>query len=147
MRTLIIAIGMGCLLVSCTEPSARDRARAELSHRRAEWRSHGLHNYTFDFAVVCCINRPPSRIEVRADNVVKVTDIETGAQRDLAARPWPTIDSVFANATSALANRDNRVEISYDPRYDYPTRLSSFLMNVGDAGVVETAGDLVPLGP
>jgi hypothetical protein len=120
----------------------RERDLRDLDTHRDRWRADAIHDYVLEYSRSCFC--PPeitkrARIEVRGDNVVKVTDVQTGA--DLTNIPyasWPTIDSLFASARRIIADAGWKYEIAYDPTFAYISRFSGDIPNAIDDEFVQT---------
>lgn len=118
-----LACGAALVVVAaCNSPLApREQAERSLVRHEAQWRAAAIHDYAFDYDLIAMARNPEVRIEVRGDTVAGVEDLATGASLPRAG--WPTIDSVFAAARSALARPDDRVTVTYDESRGYPTRV------------------------
>ena len=129
VRPRTIAMGMlllGSLLASCsTDPTSPEFARTELSTALKRWRSASLTNYTFRGVVACyCIVDyiMPMRVTVRQGRVTEVVDIATGGIRPTTFRP--SVDSVFGLVLREIAERPERLQVTYDPTLGFPRTLT-----------------------
>lgn len=105
---------------------------AQLERQRARWVATRPASYRYETSVSCfCITRymGPWRVTVRHDSVTSVVAVNGAAAGlspplDTARRVRVEIDARFADAEAALRDTAiERVEIEYDERYGYPTRV------------------------
>jgi hypothetical protein len=113
----------------------------ELSSRHEQWESLRIHDYGFDYRVVPGFVQPSPafdavHIEVRADRIVSVVKLESGAP--VTSGSWPTVDSLFVAAEQAIAGGEHgdgtsSARIAYDAHYGFPTSITSGVPDVGGA--------------
>jgi hypothetical protein len=116
----------------------------ELRTRWAQWRAVGPESYSYELrrSCFCTVEAvTPARVEVRDGRVVDVRAIATGQPLSQPLRFVPTIDSLFVWAI-AEAERDGHVEVAYDGRHGYPTRLVIGTL-ANDAGVAYEVTNVV----
>ena len=126
-RTLVAkTLLLGSVLVGCsTDPTSPEFARTELSTALRRWRSASLTNYTFRGVIACyCIvdYTKPMRVTVRQGRVTEVVDIATGSARPTDFRP--SVDSVFGLVLREIAERPERLQVTYDPTLGFPRTLT-----------------------
>jgi hypothetical protein len=116
----------------------------ELRTRWVQWRAVGPESYSYELrrSCFCTVEAvTPARVEVRDGRVVAVRAIATGQPLSQPLSLVPTIDSLFVWAI-AEAERDGHVEVAYDRRDGYPTRLVIGTL-ANDAGVAYEVTNLV----
>ena len=137
-------------LASCsiTEPG-RAGESVDLARNRERWASAALHDYEFDYQLSCFCPAEavePVHIVVRGDQVVRVTSTRDGlpALRQFGA--WPTVPDLFESVRTLLERDVERLEVTYDPIYGYPTSiLVDVHLMVADDGSSQSAANLRPL--
>jgi hypothetical protein len=126
-------------------PGQRDSLRATLARERAQWRANDLRDYQFLLKVECFC--PGARgwllIEVRNGKAFKARD---SAGKPVALTDWntPSVDSLFAHveATSGL---DASVQITFDPRWHFPSYIRTVVRPGPDRWSIIEARDLRPI--
>jgi hypothetical protein len=118
-----------------------------LAQQESKWESRSLHDYLFDYHYQFAGITEAARIYVTDDSVAAAADLTTGAALSLdASSPWPTVDSLFARARSALGSKDVDVKITYHAALGYPTRIDVSPKVATPAGGSSTrAGSLQPI--
>jgi hypothetical protein len=117
-----------------------------LRKRRQQWDALAIRDYDFDYQRSCFCDPAsivPVRIEVRDDLVFRVLHRTTG--EDLTAlhyAGWPTIDSLFVR-TERNARGDYNLEIDYDPRFYFPSRVVADIPMMADDEYFLHAGNLI----
>lgn len=103
----------------------RDSLLSEVAARRAAWRARHIANYQIVVAVGCFCPWPsnPAVLEVRNGVVVALRDT-TGKSLGEPREPWSlyTVERLF-DAVEQSAQRDDVLDVAYDPRYDYPVQI------------------------
>jgi hypothetical protein len=101
----------------------RDALVREAQTRRAAWRALGITDYRLRVAVGCfCPWRDtPAVVEVRGGVAVGLRDT-SGRGFGKLREPWSlyTVETLF-DAVEQGARRNDLFEVTYDPRYGYPT--------------------------
>jgi|GEM_PF-711692 len=128
MRTAMSLMAVAVLLVTagCSSAIGPGNVRlAELEQQRSKWEQSGLNDYVFEYhhqfggAIAAVL------IHVVDGNVAEVTDLPESRTVDAASNTsWPTVESLFAEAESALSSKGTIVDISYDATLGYPSRIS-----------------------
>jgi len=99
-----------------------------LEQQQQAWRYVAPRAYDFEYSWQCFC--PGGGIwwhltveDGRVTNAA-VVDSATPGKGGIIPPPegWPTVDSVFARVTRALASSDS-VEVSYDPQFHFPSRV------------------------
>jgi hypothetical protein len=136
-----LALAAGCATVPAGEPGV-------VSTEERRWQAAGLRDYRYDFEQQCfCTEerRQPVTVEVRGGRVVRVVSRATG--REVPLRDdlrWYTVPELFARVAEARREGVLPLEVAYDPRLGYPTRIEAGSL-AADAGVVYLASNLRPL--
>jgi len=119
---------------------------SELQQRRAAWIARGIVDYRVELGISCFCGsdiRRPVLVEVRANAVSKVWDLETGkAVADLTR--YPTITELF-DAAIAERSRGGHVSVAYDRALGFPARLEVGTI-ANDAGTLYFLAELTVLG-
>ncbi|UCC75012.1 MAG: hypothetical protein JSV86_10800 [Gemmatimonadota bacterium] len=106
---------------ACSDVTGLER---ELEDNRALWESEGPASYSFDYHVVCyCLPEVtrPVTITVQHGEVVSVTYVDTGEPVDTPCLcDYPTVDDLFDEIESVLAEDPYSVRVDYDPELGYP---------------------------
>jgi Family of unknown function (DUF6174) len=101
----------------------RDALVREAQAHRAAWRALGINDYTLRVAVGCFCPWPstPGIVEVRGGVAVGLRDT-TGRPFGKVREPWLlyTVEGLF-DAVEQGATRNDLFEVTYDPRFGYPT--------------------------
>lgn len=129
----VTAVAVATLLSAAQCSAATDpqgnvvtEPRGSVAQRRAQWESHGVTNYRFDyhqtgFFIPC--TGPSVRVQVKGGTVDTVVELSTGKTLD-PKTCWPTIDQLFDRAAAAEAV-GALAAIEYDPVLGYPTRIQT----------------------
>ncbi len=89
----------------------------------ARWKSHQVHNYTFDQlrSCFCAYGGEKMRITVRSDSVVRVVRISDGTVlTEPSSNGYLPVDSLFGIITKRSGDS---LVIEYDPELGYPSKL------------------------
>ncbi|MPY68101.1 hypothetical protein F8S09_15700 [Deinococcus sp. SDU3-2] len=153
MRPLHLLIGLSVLLGSCTQvvsppgipPLPPVNPRCESSYRtpdwdalartlgeqRARWDALGQKNYDVTQAIPTLF-LPPTRVEVRGNQVVSATVVSTGQAVPEGNRSaFDTIDELYAYYTGLIERERQSPEscvtlsITFDPVFPIPNQISS----------------------
>lgn len=123
------------------DPGQRDSLRATLRRERALWRAANLRDYQFLLRVGCFC--PGIRgwllMEVRSSQLLRARD-STG--KAAALNDWNTfsIDGLFDHLEET-ADIDGVVQVAFDPRWHFPTFVSTVRLPGPDTwGVIEARG-------
>lgn len=137
--------GMVALPQGCREGYARPDFTAlnrELVAARARWRAAAPGSYRYDLHQIAApVLFPDTRVTVVNGRVTSTERLpgQEGAPNPLARR---TVDARFSDISRTLAaqrtGRCPEVQVTYDPKLGYPTRLYSGL---GDAGIMDGFGE------
>jgi hypothetical protein len=137
-------------LMSCslTEPgrSANDR---ELSQNRQRWANARIHDYEYDYQLVCFCGpeaTEPVHIVVRNDQVWTVTRTRDGLPTLNAYAKWPTVVDLFDQVQRRIAQKADRLDVTYDPTYGYPRTIAvDVYLQAADDESSQAASNLRPL--
>ena len=122
VRALLL---IGALVACSNDQMSPFWASLTLDKAWARWNSAGLSNYRFRSSVSCfCLDQytRPMRVTVRQGQVTEVVDIATGTARPLAYRQ--PVDSIFALIRTEIAERPERLQVTYDHSLGFPRRLT-----------------------
>jgi hypothetical protein len=120
----------------CSSPFGLDEKRL-LAGAREQWDDRPFRDYVFETGRACFCREEdigPVRITVRQNEIVTVTQIETGEAA--APESWYTIEQLFDLIPQfAGQNGVKDVAVEYDPTLGYPSSVRvRFDDNVLDAG-------------
>jgi hypothetical protein len=136
----LLALGFGAACAKApTGPSAPD-----LASERALWSAHHLTRYAYLYELTgfnVSFAGHPIRLVVLGDTVRSATDPTTGDTLSDAAS-FPTLDDLFDQAAAAIAS-GTLAAITYDPTFDYPSRMD--LSGMPDMSGSVLASSLEPL--
>lgn len=125
-RRIVRSLLLCSALAACSnDPTSPFWASLTLAKARARWNGAGLSNYRFLSSVSCeCLYEysRPLRVTVRQGQVTEVVDIATGTARPLAYRQ--PVDSIFALIRTEIAERPERLQVTYDHSLGFPRRLT-----------------------
>jgi hypothetical protein len=145
MRRLALAL---CLLLGACglfDFLTGDSQRERLQRNRDRWESLQIRDYDFDFDRSCFCPPEildPVRIEVRAGEISRIVNLQTGETVQPQFFGWPTIDSLFA-WTDRNFDVDYKLSITYDPTHHFPTRVQGDIPDAIDDEFVRTATNFV----
>jgi hypothetical protein len=113
------------VMVACNRTPTQER---ELAEQQRAWTAARPTAYAFRYRVSCfCANGMVRyRVRVRDGRVIDAAQIDP--LPSVASFPAPsdgylTVDSLFAWARRAYERRADRVAVSYDDKYHYPTKI------------------------
>jgi len=135
----------GCLGLLLLAPDGKDR-QERFDEALDRWNAHALTTYTYEYTRSCfCLPLPPVRVDVRDARVVRVTDLNTGADLDTAMVRLPTIDDLFDLVRYAIDEDARMLEVTYDETWGFPARGSiDISVNIADE---ETAFSVTAFTP
>ena len=118
-------IGLVALAACSGGPAPGQRAEVEVARQR--WEARSFQDYAFETSTSCfCppeINRRV-RVEVRNDQVVAVTLVETGNPVQSPLSYWFTIDELFDRILQ-MVDGEGEFELEFDPELGYPSLVNS----------------------
>ena len=97
----------------------------DLSDHRRRWVRLRISDYSYDFLRACFCGGPvrPLRVLVRNNEVVSVTDLETGAPPAFLPENWVgTIDDVFAELQREIDREADEIDLDFDDTFHFPAR-------------------------
>jgi hypothetical protein len=149
-RPRALSAALALLLVSCsiTEPG-RGADRAELARNRLKWESARLHDYEYDYQLLCFCSQEatePVHVVVRGDRISAVTRSRDGLPAVNDFGTWPTVADLFDHVQRLIDTKADRLEVTYDPTYGYPRSIvvDVYLMAADDESS-RSAANLRPL--
>lgn len=112
----------GCDLLNGDDPSG------ELAERRRAWQALHITDYTYDFERLCFCGGPAGRtlrVVVRANQIVGVTDVQTGQPPEMMPSGWVvTIDSLFSELQTEARRGADKMDLAFDKQFHFPARAS-----------------------
>jgi len=145
---VVALLALSAIRCSITEPSSRRDDRAELARNRQRWAGAAVHDYTFDYQLLCfCAPdaTEPVRITVRQDAIVAVVRQRDGLPAGTSP-VWPRIDVLFDDIQRRLDQQVARITVVYDPTYGYPRSIAvDVAAMAADDEYSHTASNLRPL--
>lgn len=95
---------------------------SELAENHRAWLGHDFDSYSFRLARFCFC-APPHDVSIIVKNDVVVSAISPEGQGGAEPQPWPTIDGLFDVVADAEARDADRLVVSYDPTYSFPSSI------------------------
>jgi Family of unknown function (DUF6174) len=130
--------------LACGQPTAPSRDDVIAHH--ASWSTHGLTKYSYVYEetgyFICCTEGQQIRLVVINSVVASAVFLATSQPVPGSPSSFPTIDALFERAAQAAGVKALSA-ITYDPVFDYPTRID--LAGPPDASGSVFASDLQPL--
>jgi hypothetical protein len=114
------------ILAACTPGG---ETGTELSRNKQKWQDANVTHYTFQLSVTCfcpVAGVMPMTVEVKDGEVVSLVDVNgdafpsTDPLNDLIEK-YVTIDRIFSELNSDSVQGAERLEITYDPTYGFPS--------------------------
>ena len=108
----------GCNLLDVGEEN-------DLRDHRQRWVRLRISDYSYDFLRACFCGGPvrPLRVVVRNNEVVSVTDIQTGAPPTFLPDDWVgTIDDVFDELQREFDRAADDIDLEFDDTFHFPAR-------------------------
>ena len=127
------------------DPGQRDSLRATLKRERALWRASSMRNYQFLLRVACFC--PGTRgwlmMEVRNGRLIRASD---SGGKSAALTDWNTfsIDDLFDHLERTV-DIDGVVQIAFDPRWHFPSYVSTVVLPGPDRWSIIEARGLRPM--
>ncbi len=116
------ALASACLLALLVGTARADTSRQEFNAALQQWKSAGIHDYSFTFYQSCfCIGRQPIRITVKGDRVKSATNVRGGA----AVKPEEvgrslTLNEIFQQIADGYAKPADHIRLTLNKDYGYP---------------------------
>ena len=124
-RALLLLATVSALLAGCDLLSGDD-PEGELEERHQAWHALGISDYTYDFVRTCFCGGPAARtlrVVVRANQIVSVTDVQTGSPPQFLPAGWAgTIDDVFLELRREIDRGADKLELRFDPTFHFPAQ-------------------------
>ena len=101
----------------------------ELSRNQSKWQDANIDHYRFQLSVGCfCAfrNQMPITVEVKNGEIVSITDVNGNAfstddPMNETVLKYATIDRFFSELGSDAVQKADRLTVTYDPTYGFPT--------------------------
>ncbi|MCX8103912.1 MAG: DUF6174 domain-containing protein [Candidatus Bipolaricaulota bacterium] len=126
MRKILSLLWPLLVLASCTLPNQQEMDR--LAQHQKRWEARHITHYRYTLQILCfCVPeiRQPVVIEVRNGLTVSITAVESGAAVDLEHfKRLDTIEELFELIEAAIIGKAAQVDVTYDPTFGYPRRIS-----------------------
>ena len=126
-------------------PAQRDSLRATLRKERELWRANNMRDYRFLLRVGCfCPGRRGWLLmEVQSSKLLRASD---SAGKAAALTDWNTfsIDGLFEHL-ERTADINGVVQVSFDPRWHFPTYISTVVLPGPDRWSIIEARELRPI--
>jgi hypothetical protein len=124
---LLRLAALSVLLSGCNVFSGDDRS-GELADRRRAWQALHISDYAYDFERLCFCGGPAGRtlrVVVRANQIVSVTDVQTGQPPEMMPSGWAmTIDSLFGELQVVASRDPDKMDLTFDKQFHFPARAS-----------------------
>jgi len=134
---------------SITAPSGRAVDASDLARNRQRWASAQLHDYEFDYQLICfCAPDATEQVHVvvQHDTITAVTRARDGLPAARQYTVWPKVDDLFDDVQRQLDRNVARLDVSYDPTYGYPRSIVvDVALMAADDESQQIAGNLRPL--
>jgi Family of unknown function (DUF6174) len=120
MKALVVSLMIAGALVGCGDGPVSVAEQVELTQHEGLWQQQGIHSYDFDLVTQQLGQTHDLHVGVRADTVASIVDNDTGLPPVFPVSAM-TVDEVFTDANSAIANKKLKVTLEFDDQYGYPT--------------------------
>ena len=127
---------------------------AEFNRNQAKWQDANITHYRFDLTVGCFCpfrSQMPVTVEVQDREVVSMVDANgetfplTDPTSEFVLR-YATIDRLFSELGSDSVQGADKLTVSYDPTYGFPSEISiDFIELAADDELYLSASDFEPL--
>jgi hypothetical protein len=128
------------ILAACASAPGGETG-TDLSRNQQKWQDANVTHYTFQLSVTCFCpvgGVMPMTVEVKDGEVVSLVDVNgdaipsTDPLNDLIEK-YVTIDRIFSELNSDSVQGAERLEITYDPTYGFPSDVViDFVQEVAD---------------
>lgn len=141
-RAHIYIVLFACLLLAaCTANEVTQSSEVTTqTPQYQQWKNQAVQDYRYQLEIHYAPQEPlVINIEVRDGTVVSETDATTGGPvvPPRTFPPYNTIDRLFDLIEEAEARGADQIEVVYDPKLGYPTRISTDdNIQVADDGTV-----------
>jgi hypothetical protein len=106
--------------------------KTELSRNQEKWEDANITHYRFELNIGCfCAFRSqmPLTVEVQDGEVVSITDVNGEAisatdPMNEFIQKYATIDRIFSELNSDSVQEADKVTVTYDPTYGFPSEIS-----------------------
>lgn len=116
------------ILAACASAPGGETG-TELSRNQQKWEDANISHYSFQLGVTCFCpvgGVMPMTVEVKDGEVVSLVDVNgeafhaTDPLNDLIEK-YVTIDRIFSELNSDSVQNAERLEVTYDPTYGFPS--------------------------
>ena len=115
------------ILAACTAGGG-----TELERNQEKWQDANITHYRFELNIGCFCpfrSQMPLTVEVQDGEVVSMTDVNgeaitTTDPMNEFIQKYATIDRIFSELDSDSVREADKVTVTYDPTYGYPTEIS-----------------------
>jgi len=128
MRRLLFIL-MTLVLAACSVLNAAG-SQSEIEQNNEKWQDANISHYRYHLSITCfCVfsQDMPLLIEVQDGQVVSM-EYQSGKEIDASNRElfekYATIDRIFAELEADLNGAADKVTVTYDPTYGFPTELT-----------------------
>lgn len=145
----IILLLLALILAACSASGG-----SELSRNQSKWQDAGIDHYRFDLGVGCFCpvgDIMPMTVEVLNGEVVSIIDVNgdaftsTHPMSEFILR-YATIDRIFSELNSDSVQEADKLTVSYDPTYGFPSEVSiDFIELAADDELYLSASAFEPL--
>ena len=144
MRTFVVGFVLAAAAIACSDATSGSFGDlTALQQHETQWNHRDFHSYTFNLREQHFGDMYYLRVTVLADTIASFIDDSAGVTSFGTIAP-PTVDELFATARSDLLAKGLEVQVEYDSRLGYPTRV--YANNNSPAGAFEaTVSNLQPL--
>lgn len=107
-------------------------AQTELSRNQSKWQNANVTHYRFNLTVGCFCpftSQMPLTVEVQEGNIISMKDVNSAAfsttdPMNEFVLKYATIDRLFLELGSTAVKGADKVSVTYDPTYGYPSNIS-----------------------
>jgi len=118
---------LALILAACTAGGG-----TELSRNQSKWQDANISHYRFELTVGCFCpfrSQMPMIVEVQNGEIVSMIDVNgqavsTDDPMSEFIVKYATIDRLFSELESDSVQKADKLTVSYDPTYGYPSEIS-----------------------
>jgi len=118
---------LALILAACTAGGG-----TELSRNQSKWQDANISHYRFELTVGCFCpfrSQMPMTVEVQNGEIVSMIDVNgqavsTDDPMSEFIVKYATIDRLFSELESDSVQKADKLTVSYDPTYGYPSEIS-----------------------
>lgn len=126
----------------------------ELSRNQQKWQDANVDHYSFQLSVTCFCpvsGIMPMTVEVKDGEVVSIVDVNGNAFSSTdplneLIQKYATIDRIFAELATDPVQNAEKLEVTYDPTYGFPTEVTiDFVEQIADDELYLSLSGFEPL--